>query len=92
MVMYEVKMRKSAEKSARKMPVAEQMRLKLLVKSLEATGPVQTSFMNYSKLGPGDYHCHLSRKWVACWKNENGTLTIEVYYAGSRESAPYAKH
>lgn len=48
--------------------------------------------MNYSKLGPDNYHCHLSRKWVACWTNENGTLTIEVYYAGSRESAPYAKH
>ena len=92
MVMYEVKMRKSAEKSARKMPVAEQMRLKTLVKSLEATGPEQPSFMNYSKLGKDDYHCHLSRKWVACWRSENGTLTIEVYYAGSRESAPYAKH
>ena len=42
--------------------------------------------------GVNMYHCHLSRKWVACWKNESGTLTIEVYYVGSRQSAPYARH
>lgn len=90
--MYEVTLKKSAEKSAKKMPKAEREKLVLLMKALKLSGPVQPSFMNYSKLGEGDYHCHLSRKWVACWKNENGTLTIEVYYAGSRESAPYAKH
>ena len=87
--MFEVTLKKSAEKSAKKMPMAEQAKLML---ALKQSGPVQPSFMNYSKLGEGNYHCHLSRKWVACWKNENGTLTIEVYYAGSRESAPYAKH
>lgn len=90
--MFEVTLKKSAEKSAKKMPMAEREKLVLLMKALKLTGPVQPSFMNYSKLGDGDYHCHLSRKWVACWKNENGTLTIEVYYAGSRESAPYARH
>lgn len=26
---------------------------------------------------------------VACWYNENGTYKVEVYYVGSRESAPY---
>jgi hypothetical protein len=35
------------------------------------------------------YHCHLSNKWVACWKNEKDSIIIEVYYAGSRENAPY---
>lgn len=90
--MYEVLVKKSVLKSLRKMPVKEQEAFKILHDALESSGPIQPSFLNYSKLGPNEYHCHLSRKWVACWKNENGTLTIEVYYAGSRESAPYAKH
>lgn len=90
--MYEVRVKNSVRKSVVKMPKNEQERFAVLLAALSATGPVQPSFMNYSKLGPDNYHCHLSRKWVACWTNENGTLTIEVYYAGSRESAPYAKH
>lgn len=90
--MYEIRVKNSVKKMVNKMPSAEQRKFAALLSSLQSSGPVQPSFMNYSKLGPGDYHCHLSRKWVACWKNENGTLTIEVYYAGSRESAPYAKH
>ena len=71
--MFEVTLKKSAEKSAKKMPMAEQAKLAQLMLALKQSGPVQPSFMNYSKLGEGDYHCHLSRKWVACWKNENGT-------------------
>ena len=35
------------------------------------------------------YHCHLSRDWVACWSYAKTSKTIEVYYAGSRENAPY---
>ena len=85
--MFEVTLKKSAKKT-----MAEQAKLAQLMLALKQSGPVQPSFMNYSKLGEGDYHCHLSRKRVACWKNENGTLTIEVYYVGSRESAPYARH
>lgn len=90
--MYEVRVKNSVRKSVVKMPKNERERFAALLAALSVTGPVQPSFMNYSKLGPDNYHCHLSRKWVACWTNENGTLTIEVYYAGSRESAPYAKH
>ena len=89
---YEIYIKNSVKKSVAKMPVLEQKRFARLLGALKASGPVQPTFMNYSKLGPDKYHCHLSRKCVACWKNENGTLTIEVYYAGSRESAPYAKH
>lgn len=92
MSVFIVTLKKSAEKSARKMPKPEQMKLAQLMAALRSSGPVQPSFMNFSKLGEGNYHCHLSLHWVACWKKEKGTLTIEVYYAGSRESAPYAKH
>ena len=31
-----------------------------------------------------EYHCHLSRRWVACWRMEDETIEIEVYYAGTR--------
>ena len=90
--MFEVKLKKIVEKSFKKMPRAEQVKFSQLLFSLKASGPVQPSFMNFSKLGKDKYHCHLSRKWVACWENKNETLIIEVYYVGSRESAPYAKH
>jgi hypothetical protein len=36
-----------------------------------------------------EYHCHLAHKWVACWRIREGEIEIEVYYAGSRENAPY---
>ena len=56
---------------------------------LISTGPVQPSYRNFSKLGKGRYHCHLSYHWVACRECHNGEYIIEVYYVGSRESAPY---
>ena len=71
------------------MPAMEQARLRMLILKLANEGPVQKSFPNFSDLGQGKYHCHLSYKWVACWKWEKGTIEIEVYYAGSREKAPY---
>ena len=40
-------------------------------------------------LSETEYHCHLAYSWVACWRHEKYTITIEVYYAGSRENAPY---
>ena len=60
-----------------------------LVGDLKESEPVQTSWMNYSQLANGTYHCHLGYHHVACWRCENGTITIEVYYVGSREGAPY---
>lgn len=57
---------------------------------LESKGPEQPEWMNYSKLGKNKYHCHLNYHYVACWQVEaDNTLTLEVYYAGSRENAPY---
>lgn len=82
-------MTKKAQKGAKKMPRPEQVKLKALILSLKQSGPVQPSFWHYSKLGDDRYHCHLSLHWVACWTCENGITKIEVYYAGSREKAPY---
>lgn len=84
--------KRSVEKCIQKMPVAEQNKFIRLKQLLKEKGPEQPALMNYSKLGPDKYHCHLSRKWVACWTCKNGTLTIEVYYVGSREGASYARH
>ncbi len=86
---YQVIIKRKILKGIRKLPVNVQKRLKLLVDDLKEKGPVVHNWPNYSKLSATEYHCHLSRKWVACWYMEERTIEIEVYYAGSRENAPY---
>ena len=71
------------------MPKGVQLRFDLLMQDLEQKGPQQPNWPNYSKLGPNQYHCHLTYKWVACWRCEKKSIKIEVYYAGPRENAPY---
>ena len=71
------------------MPVVEQKKFKGLVNDIRNEGPIQSGWPNFSKLGKSEYHCHISYKWVACWRNEKNTIIVEVYYAGSRENAPY---
>ena len=62
----------------------------ILVKRLENEGVTGGHvFPNYGKLNDNEYHCHLTHHYVACWRHEKGTITIEVYYVGSRENAPY---
>jgi len=87
--MFKVSMTKRAEKGRAKMPAGQVLLLALLVDDLEKSGPVQPSWPNYSKLSGKKHHCHLSHKWVACWEETKTGVQIEVYYAGSRESAPY---
>jgi len=82
-------MKRRVFRNAAKMPAIEQKKLRRLVEELTISGPVQPGWPNYSKLSATEYHCHLSHHWVACWRHEKGTIEIEVYYAGSRESAPY---
>ncbi len=71
------------------MPKKIQKYLVNLFEDLELSGPIQKQWPNFSELGKNEYHCHLDYHWVACWKHEKNTLLIEVYYAGSRENAPY---
>ncbi|MDR2581099.1 MAG: hypothetical protein LBC85_08925 [Fibromonadaceae bacterium] len=87
--MFEVTMTKRAEKSVAKMPASQVLLLAQLVDDLEKSGPVQPQWPNYSKLGGKKHHCHLSHRWVACWEETKTGVQIEVYYAGSRGSAPY---
>ncbi len=87
--MYLVTIKKKVLKRLRYLPAEVVERFYALERDLKLFGPVQTSWMNYSQLGNGEYHCHLDYHHVACWRNEEGTITIEVYYVGSREGAPY---
>ena len=87
--MYQVLVGKQAVKQALRMPEQIQKRLANLVEDLRRDGPVLPKWPSYSRLSPNKYHCHLSYRWVACWYHEKGTVRIEVYYAGSREDAPY---
>jgi hypothetical protein len=86
---WRVFFRRRVEKQVGKMPRREQVLFANLVADLIRKGPIRTEWRNFSKLSDREYHCHLSWSWVACWRVENGEMEIEVYYAGSREKAPY---
>ena len=87
--MYRVVIKKKVLKNISKLPKKIQKYLADLVEDLKDLGPIQKQWTNFSTLGKNEYHCHLDYHWVACWKSENDSLIIEVYYAGSRENAPY---
>lgn len=87
--MYKVLVSRKVLRSIAKMPGSIQLKMINLVEDLRDKGPIQRKWPNFSRIGKNEYHCHLSRKWVACWYWEKETIEIEVYYAGSREDAPY---
>jgi mRNA-degrading endonuclease RelE of RelBE toxin-antitoxin system len=87
--MYQVKLNNKTLKGIQKMPKRIQKKMGNLLDELKMKGPIRTEWKNFSKLGENNYHCHLEYKWVACWKIEKNSIIIEVYYAGSRENAPY---
>ena len=86
---YRVVIKKKAQKGISKMPINVQKRMGFLIDDLKEKGPAVHNWPNYSKLSNSEYHCHISRGWVACWRMKKETIEIEVYYAGSRENAPY---
>ena len=87
--MYKIVIKKGTLKNIQKMPEKIQFIFESLVSDLIEKGPIRNEWPNFSKLEKNKYHCHLSYKWVACWYYENKSVIIEVYYAGSRENAPY---
>jgi hypothetical protein len=91
--MYKVLMSRKVARAVATMPKTQQERLALLVDDIRQNGPVRANWPNYSILaGTNTHHCHLSHKWVACWVETEKGITVEVTYAGSRGSAPYAAH
>ncbi len=90
MANWQVQFTKKAAKQVRDLPKAIQDSLKALIVELENVGPVRGNWANYSKLGPSEHHCHLSYRYVACWRVVDGQVVIiEVTYVGTREKAPY---
>lgn len=87
--MYRVIQKKKILKAVAKMPEKEQELFSYLHDDLQRTGPIQKGWSNFSALEKNKYHCHLSYHWVACWQETVKGIELEVYYAGSRENAPY---
>jgi len=88
-VKYEVRIKKKVGRGLLKLPSDVQKLFFLLIADLQTEGPIQTSWSNFSKLDQDQYHCHLNYRYVACWTCQKNEIVIEVYYAGSREKAPY---
>jgi len=86
---HEVKIKRKVARGLRKLPENVQKLLFLLIADLQADGPIQKTWHNFSPLGKDQYHCHLNYRYVACWTCRKGEITIEVYYVGSREKTPY---
>ncbi|TVQ29291.1 MAG: hypothetical protein EA382_00365 [Spirochaetaceae bacterium] len=87
--MYEVRLTKKAYKRLARAPETVQILFDELSEELRTSGPIRSNWPNFSKLGAEKFHCHLNYRWVACWQHTKGSVTIEVYYVGSREDAPY---
>jgi mRNA-degrading endonuclease RelE of RelBE toxin-antitoxin system len=86
---YDVLIKRKVARGLGKLPANVQKLFYLLVADLQADGPVQKSWHNYSPLGNDRHHCHLNYRYVACWTCRKHAVVVEVYYAGSREKAPY---
>ena len=86
---WRVFFRRKVEKRVMKMPRTEQILFANLIEDLRRKGPIRREWRNFSKLSENEYHCHLWYSWVACWRGQDEETEIEVYYAGSREKAPY---
>ena len=88
---FKVDVKNSAKKSVRDLPKVAFEQFELLVEDLKQNGPIRHNWPNYGLLkGTNTHHCHIAHKWVACWVETEKGIKIEVNYAGSRESAPYA--
>ena len=83
---------KRAGKSANQLPAAVCAALQALMDEIAILGPVRGNWPSYSKLGNDRHHCHLRKgkpTYVAVWKADKHTVTVEIVYAGTHEKAPY---
>jgi mRNA-degrading endonuclease RelE of RelBE toxin-antitoxin system len=79
-------------KQKEKLPGKVRELLFQLAKDIEASGPVRGDWPNYSKLGDNRHHCHLKKgrpTYVAVWREDRNTVSVEIIYAGTHENAPY---
>ena len=90
--MWNVDLVGQAKKAFKELPKGSRESLVLLIKDMEARGPHCHEWPNFSKLKIEIYHCHIEKgrpTYVACWRSDKKNKSIEVYYAGTHEKAPY---
>jgi len=75
---YQVRIKKKAARGLHRLPSGVLKLLFLLIADLQADGPVQKSWQNFSPLGPDSYHCHLNYRYAACWTCRKNELAREV--------------
>lgn len=86
---YKVVYKKKIEKRLAELPLSiKQLFFRLLI-DIQTHEAIRPEWRNFSKLGKNRYHCNLTYSYVACWELKKDRITIEVYYVGSREKAPY---
>ncbi len=90
---WQVNLTSKARKQKDRLPKTIQEQLLFLIRDIEKHGPVRGDWPNYSKLKPGQHHCHLKKgkpTYVAVWAESNQEIRlIEVTYVGTHEKAPY---
>lgn len=90
---WQVNLTPKARKQKDRLPKTIQEQLLFLIRDIEKHGPVRGDWPNYSKLKPGEHHCHLKKgkpTYVAVWAEHNREIRlIEVTYVGTHEKAPY---
>ena len=88
---WKVNYSKKAAKQFSKLPANIKVLMAALTVDLSINGAIPgKKWRNYSKLGKGQYHCHLNYSYVACWSVVDKKIKLmEIYYVGSRENAPY---
>ena len=95
---WDVNLTKHAAKQLNKLPEKAKLVTQLLVEDLKHQGPAPgKGWPNYGKLhtrqNEDKRHCHLTKgrpTYVACWQILDASKkTIEVYYVGTHEKAPY---
>lgn len=90
---WSVLITEKAQKKAARLPKKIKGQLILLIRDIEAYGPVRGNWLNYGKLSKTRHHCHLKKgkpTYVAVWEVVDKEIKlIEVIYVGSHEKAPY---
>jgi mRNA-degrading endonuclease RelE of RelBE toxin-antitoxin system len=86
---WEVFYSSKATKQYKKIPEDIRLIMDLLAAEIELKGPVRRNWKNYSKLSDGSHHCHLTYRYVACWRETKKGIIVEVYHVSTREKAPY---
>jgi mRNA-degrading endonuclease RelE of RelBE toxin-antitoxin system len=71
---WQVDLTKKTAKQKELLPKTIKEQLVFLIRDIEEYGPVRGNWPNYSKLKPGQHHCHLKKgrpTYVAIWEERN---------------------